>query len=94
VEFKIEKHLIAIHAILADKKLKAKRKVEAISTMLLEKKIAIDELIEVSKNSIDKNEGTCIEAIEFATRVNLKITSALLFDYITSTLMKEALRVK
>jgi HEAT repeat protein len=83
-----------IQTILNDKTLKAKPKVEAISKMLLDKKVTIGELIKVAKVSKDKEKGTCIESLEFATRTKPDIASPTLLDFVTETLADEAPRVK
>ena len=83
-----------IQTILTDKTLKAKPKVEAISKMLLDKKVTIGELIKVAKVSKDKEKGTCIESLEFATRTKPDIASTALLDFVTETLTDEAPRVK
>ena len=83
-----------IQAILSDKNLKAKPKVEVISKMLLIKKITVSELIKVAKVSKDKEKGTCIESLEFATRTKPDIASSSVLDFVTETLANEAPRVK
>jgi HEAT repeat protein len=83
-----------IQIILTDKTLKAKPKVEAISKMLLDKKVTIGELFKVAKVSKDKEKGTCIESLEFATRTKPDIASSALLDFVTETLADEAPRVK
>jgi len=83
-----------IQTILTDKTLKAKPKVEAISKMLLDKKVTIGELIKIAKVSKDKDKGTCIESLEFATRTNPRIASPDLLAFITGTLTDEAPRVR
>ena len=52
-----------IQTILSDKHLKAKPKVEAISKMLLDKKVTASELIKIAKVYKDKEKGTCIESL-------------------------------
>lgn len=83
-----------IQIILNDKNLKAKPKVEAISKMLLDKKVTVGELMKVAKASKDKEKGTCIESLEFATRTKPDIASSSLLDFVTETLADEAPRVK
>ena len=83
-----------IVTILSDKQLKAKPKVEAISKMLLEKKISVNDLMKVAKVSKDHEKGTCIESLEFATKTNPDIASSAVIDFVTETLTDEAPRVK
>jgi HEAT repeat protein len=83
-----------LETILNDNQLKAKAKVEAISKMLLDKKVSIGELIKVARVSKDKKKGTCIESLEFATRIKPDIASSALLDFVIETLSDEAPRVK
>lgn len=83
-----------IQSILNNKELKAKPKVEAISKLLLDRKIKIEDLIKVAKISKDKEKGNCIESMEFATRNKPDIASSALLAYVTETLTDEAPRVK
>ena len=83
-----------IQTILTDKNLKSKPKVEAISKLLLDKKVTVSELMKVAKVSKDKEKGTCIESFEFATRTKPDIASLALLDFVTETLADESPRVK
>jgi hypothetical protein len=83
-----------IQVILSDKQLKTKPKVQAISKMLLDKKISVSELIKISKVSKDREKGTCIESLEFATRTKPEFASSTVIDYVIETLTDEAPRVK
>lgn len=83
-----------INAILTDKQLKTKDKVEALSKMLLDGEANIDELIKVAKASKDSEKGTCIEATEFATKAKPEIASIGCLKFVTETLLDKAPRVK
>jgi hypothetical protein len=83
-----------IRTTLADKQLKAKGKVEAIAKMLLDGRLVVGELISVAGHSNDKEKGTCIEALEFATRAQPTLASAACLDYVVASLLDEAPRVK
>ncbi len=83
-----------IRTILTDKNLKAKPKVEAISKRLLDKTVSVSELIKVAKDSKEKEKGTCIESLEFATRTKPDIASSAVLAFVTETLTDEAPRVK
>lgn len=85
---------MGIQTILTDKDLKAKPKVEAISKLLLDKKVTISELMKVAKVSKDIEKGTCIESLEFATRMKPDIASSALLEFVTETLADDAPRVK
>lgn len=83
-----------LKSILSDKLLGGKEKTEIISKALLDKKFSTDELIEVARFSKDKDKGTCIEALEFATKINSSIADLSVLDFVTSTLADKAPRVK
>ncbi len=85
---------MGIEQILNDKLIKAKAKTEIISTMLLNKKIGIDELIKIAGISKDPVKATCIEAIEFATKSSPGIASYACLKFVTQTLTEKAPRVK
>jgi hypothetical protein len=85
---------MTIKAILTDKQLKTKAKTEAISQLLLDNKIKIEEIIEVAKASKDADKATCIEAIEFATKQQPQIASLACLQFVTITLTEKAPRVK
>ena len=83
-----------INTILLNKELKAKAKTETISNLLLESKINIGELIKVAQFLKDQDKATCIEAIEFATKINPAIASPLCLDFVSKTLAEKAPRIK
>ena len=83
-----------IPAVLADKQIKSKLKVEMISSLLLEEKASLADLIKIAKVSKDSEKGTCIEAIEFATRAKPEIATKECLKFVTETLLDKAPRVK
>lgn len=83
-----------IQTILTDKNLKSKLKVEAISKVLLDKKVSVSERIRVARVSKDKEKGTCIESLEFATRTKPDLASSAVLHFVTETLTDESPRVK
>jgi HEAT repeat protein len=85
---------VDIQTILADKQLKAKPKVEAISKMLIDKKVSIGEVVKIARLLKDKEKGTCIESLEFATRTKPEIASRAVLDFVAESLTDEAPRVK
>ena len=80
--------------IFTNKTLKQKTKTELLGTLLLNKKIAIDELIAFAKKSTAIEKATCIEAIEYATRKEPTIANQNCWSYLSKTLTEEAPRVK
>jgi len=83
-----------LKSILSDKLLGGKEKTELISKLLLESKLSTNELIEVAKASKDADKGTCIEALEFATKINPSIANLSVLYFVSSTLADKAPRVK
>jgi hypothetical protein len=83
-----------VDSILSDRLTKAKAKVEALSKMLLEKIISVSDLIAVARTSKDSDKGTCIEAIEFATKVSPELASLDCLNFVTEALLEKAPRVK
>ena len=85
---------IDLLAVLTDKQVKAKFKVETISKLLLDGKLSVVDLIKLAKVSKDSEKGTCIEAIEFATRAKPEIASPECLKFVAETLLDKAPRVK
>lgn len=85
---------MTLAGLLNDKTKKAKEKVETISKWLLDGSLSTGELLVLAEKSKDPEKGTCIEAIEFATRTNAKIADANVFAYVTKTLTENSPRVK
>ena len=86
--------VMGIEAVLTDKQLKAKSKVEAISKMLLDEKVTLADVIKTAKASKDSDKGTCIEAIQFATKAKPELASLDCLKFVTDTLLDKAPRVK
>jgi len=85
---------IDLLAVLTDKQVKAKFKVETISKLLLDRKLSVVDLIKLAKVSKDSEKGTCIEAIEFATRAKPEIASPECLKFVAETLLDKAPRVR
>jgi HEAT repeat protein len=85
---------MTIADILNDKTKKAKEKVETISKWLLDGSLPAEELIVFAESAKDQEKGTCIEAIEFATRQNATIADDNVLSFVTKTLTETAPRVK
>lgn len=83
-----------LQKMLNSKEVKAKEKTEAISQMLLDEKIIIGELVEFAQTCKDPAKATCIEAIEFATKINPGISTLACFDFVSKSLADKAPRVK
>jgi HEAT repeat protein len=80
--------------LLIDKTKKTKEKVETISKWLVNGSLLIDELLVFAKKAKDPEKATCIEAIEFATRLQPTIANETVFAFATKMLTENAPRVK
>ncbi len=85
---------MTIETLLSDKSLKPKEKTEQISHWLLTGEISTEELTSVAEQQKDPAKGTCIEAIEFATRQQPTLADEQLLIYVTGTLSSKAPRIK
>lgn len=83
-----------IQELLADKSKKPKEKTETISKWLLGGKMSADELIGFAGSSNDPIKATCIEAIEFATKIKPSIADESVLDFVSQTLTEKAPRIK
>lgn len=85
---------MTIPELLTDKTKKIKEKTETISKQLIEGKITVKELIAFAEKAKDVEKATCIEAIEYATKINLDIADENVFVFVTKMLTDNAPRVK
>jgi hypothetical protein len=83
-----------IHAVLADKQAKVKAKVETLSKMLLDGDVDLADMIEAARALTGSDKGTCIEAIEFATKARPEIASLECLKFVSDSLLDKAPRVK
>jgi len=83
-----------ITELLGDKNIKPKVKTETLSKWLQDGSITIDELIDFAKSSKDSAKATCIEAVEFATKLNPKIANQNCLQFVSEMLTEKAPRVK
>ncbi|MEQ1603543.1 MAG: hypothetical protein ABL999_01590 [Pyrinomonadaceae bacterium] len=86
--------MMNIETVLADKQIRAKAKVEAISKMLLDEEVTLVDVMKAAKVSKDSDKGTCIEAIQFATKAKPELASLDCLKFVTETLLEKAPRVK
>lgn len=85
---------MTVENILNDKSLKAKDKTENISRGILDRKINLNDLLKTAEISKDPNKATCIEALEFATKIDPGIATKDCFRFVSKTLTAKAPRVK
>lgn len=85
---------MTIREILGSKSVKPKEKMTILSSLLLEKRITLNELIEVARASKDSPKATCIEAIELATKADASIATKECLEFVSGALAEKAPRVK
>lgn len=85
---------VTIEDLFKDKTTKAKKKTEILSKWVVDASLPTDELIAFAEKSKDPIKGTCIEAIEYATKQNPPIADETVFTFVTHTLTEKAPRIK
>jgi len=85
---------MSISDILLNKTLKPKEKVESLSQTIIDKKISINDLMLYAETAKDSEKGTCIEALEFVSRINPKMINKKCFEFVVNHLPDKAPRVK
>lgn len=80
--------------LLANKELGAKQKTEALADALLTKKLTVNELVKLTQPLKDPLKATCVEAFEYATRLNTELATPALWQLATESLAAKAPRVK
>jgi hypothetical protein len=83
-----------IEVLLNDKNINPKAKTEALAKFLLENKISLSNLIEFAAQAKDSPKATCIESIEFATKINPSIANIECLEFVSKCLTAKAPRVK
>ncbi len=83
-----------ISELFANKEIKPKEKTESISKWLLKNEISLDELIGFACASKDSIKATCIEAIEFTTKLKPEFADEICFTFVSKTLCDNAPRIK
>lgn len=83
-----------IKNLLNDKVLKSKEKTEILSNWIIEKKIDLNELIDIAKISKDPVKGVCIEAIEYASKIDPGISNEDTLRFAIDSLSSKAAKIK
>ncbi len=86
--------MINLEEIFKDKALKPKEKTELLCQSVIEKKVSVKELLSFADASKDPVKATCIEVIEFVSRIEPKRMSEEAFDYALNHLSAKAPRIK
>ena len=84
----------SIITIAENKGLKAKEKVVQISSLVLNNKVFIDELVQTAASQKDVVKGTLIEAMEFASKEKPELINEKAFEFVIQSLKEDAPRVK
>ena len=80
--------------ILQDNGTKAKAKVEMLAGMLLRGDLNVEDLLARAKAAKSSEKGTCIEALEFATKAKPELASADCLKFVSESLLDKAPRVR
>ena len=78
----------------ADKTTKPKEKIEALKSLLADKKVKTNELIAFAEKSKDPVKASCIEALEFLTKENPSALPENGIDFAIASLAEKAPRIK
>lgn len=83
-----------LQLLFADKGLKPKEKTEHLASMVGHQQISADDVMNFAQHQKDPVRATCIEALEFASKLNPKIMSFYSFDLVVDSLSAKAPRIK
>jgi hypothetical protein len=93
-DHKISEAQKAVIAILENKGIKAKEKTLAVSGLLLNNKISIDDLVQLAGLQTDSNKGTLLAVMEFVSKGHPEIINGKAFKFVLSCLKEDAPRIK
>lgn len=85
---------MTIEELFKEKEIKSKEKTETISNWILEKSLAVEELLVFAENQKDPVKATCIEALEYATRHYPELADEHVLLFVTQSLRSKAPRIK
>jgi HEAT repeat protein len=83
-----------ISTVLHDKTIKGKEQTVLISAAILENKISVQELLTVAESAKDAAKATCIEALEYASKIRPAIADNAVLDFVVASLHAKAPRIK
>ncbi len=78
----------------SDKDTKPKEKIETLSQWILEHPQSLVEIIDFAEQSKDPVKGSCIEAMEFATKLKPEIATIEVLRFVTVSLTEKAPRIR
>ncbi len=85
---------MTIVELLKDKTKKLKDKTQTISKWLLDGSFPVDELIAFAERCKDADKATCIESIEYATKLQPTLANDNVWAFVINTLLENAPRLK
>ncbi len=85
---------MTLEEIFNDKSTKPKETIEILCKWVLDGTLPVDELMAFAEKGKDPVKGSCIEALEFATKQNLSIANEEMLSFVTKTLTEKAPRIK
>lgn len=80
--------------ILKDKTIKAKQKVLEIGRLLIEKELAVDELVSVAQQEKETLKADCLEAMELASKDQPSLITLKAFKFVIDQLKASTPRIK
>ena len=83
-----------IGALIKNKSIKPKEKTVQISGLLLRGDLGVHELIAFADKAKDAEKATCIESLEFTSKINASLVSVKAFTFVCEQLASKAPRVK
>jgi hypothetical protein len=91
---KISEAQKAVIAILENKGIKAKERTLAVSGLLLNNKISIDDLVQLAGRQTVSDKGTLLAVMEFVSKGHPEIINGKAFKFVISCLKEDAPRTK
>jgi len=83
-----------LKTLFADKSIKPKDRTTRLSEMVADKTTSLGDLIVFAKIAKDPVKATCIESLEFASKVNPSIMTSEAMDFVLDALSEKAPRIK
>lgn len=77
-----------------DKLSKPKEKIEILSQQVLAATTTVDDIVAFTKDGKDPVKGSCIEALEFATKQKPELITKSAFEFVILSLTEKAPRIK
>jgi hypothetical protein len=93
-DHKISEAEKAVISMLENKGIKAKEKTLAVSGLLLNNKISIDDLVQLAGRQSDSDKGTLLAVMEFVSKGHPEIINGKAFKFAISCLKENAPRIK